>query len=130
MTNPVTPPVTTDENVVIRMFQWWNGAYRDGFTPEGFARFFTEDAPFVVDGGVRGIGPNEINAHFERIRANTKAVALVVPVDATLAGPDLAFVRYRATFAAEGREGAEECMGMARLQGGRIASFEVIGRVV
>ncbi|MDH7640030.1 nuclear transport factor 2 family protein [Sphingomonas oryzagri] len=118
------------ENVVTRMFDWWNQAYRDSaFSPEGFAQFFTDDAPFVVDGGVRGTGPVEIDAHFQRIRANTEAVELTTPVKATLADETTAFVRYAATFRSADKEGAEECMALARLRDGRIASFEVIGRL-
>ncbi len=118
------------ENVVTRMFDWWNQAYRDSaFSPEGFAQFFTEDAPFVVDGGVRGTGPVEIDAHFQRIRANTEAVELTTPVKATLADEATAFVRYAATFRSVDKEGAEECMALALLRDGRIASFEVIGHL-
>jgi ketosteroid isomerase-like protein len=119
------------ENVITRMFDWWNQAYRESaFSPDGFAQFFTDDAPFVVDGGVRGTGPVEINAHFQRIRANTDAVELTTPVKATLADDTMAFVRYAATFRSADTSGAEECMALARLRDGRIASFEVIGRVV
>lgn len=119
------------DNVITRFFAWWNQAYIDSaFTPAGFAQFFTDDAPFVVDGGLRGAGPEGICAHFQRIRANTEAVALVTPVQATLANETVGFVRYAATFRSADKEGAEECMALARLDGGRIASFEVIGRLV
>lgn len=121
----------SQNNIITRMFDWWNGAYRDDkFSPEGFAQFFTEDAPFIVDGGVRGTGPAEINAHFQRIRASTEAVELVTPVAATLASEELGFVRYRATFRNAEKAGVEECLAVARFSSGRIASFEVIGRMV
>lgn len=129
MTDPVS--ATAGENPITRMFAWWNQAYLDSaFSPEGFAQFFTEDAPFVVDGGLRGTGPEGINAHFQRIRANTEAVALVTPVQATLANDNLAFVRYAATARTRGKDGimGEECLAVAHLRGGRIASFEVISR--
>jgi hypothetical protein len=134
MSEPTPSPAgasADQDNVVVRMFEWWNRAYRDGcFTPSGFRRFFTEQAPFVVDGGVRGVGPDEISGHFERVLAATETVELVLPVEATLAAADLAFVRYRATAKVGGRDQAEECMAMARLRDNRITSFEVISRSI
>ena len=114
---------------ITRFFSWWNQAYREhDFTPAGFARFFTADAPFIVDGAVRGTGPEAICAHFQRIRAKTDAVTLETPVRATLADDRLAFARYATTF--EGAEGAgtEECLAVATISDGRLASFEVISR--
>ena len=117
------------DNVITRMFTWWNQAYLDhGFNPTGFAQFFTDDAPFVVDGGVRGTGPAEISAHFQRIRAGTEAVELVMPVQATLSDGETAFVRYQTTFRSADKVGAEECLAVAQLRNGKIAAFEVIGR--
>ncbi|MGF7151864.1 hypothetical protein FHS96_005532 [Sphingomonas zeicaulis] len=111
------------------MFDWWNRAFRkDGFTPEAFAQHFTDDADFIVDGGVRGTGPDGICTHFVRIRAKCEAVELVTPVIATLSDHEQGFVHYRCDFAADGTAGSEVCMAHARFRDGRIARFEVIGR--
>lgn len=117
------------DNPITRFFSWWNQAYREhDFTPAGFARFFTDGAPFIVDGAVRGTGPEAICAHFQRIRAKTDAVTLETPVQATLADDRLAFARYAATFEGVEGAGAEECLAVATISDGRLASFEVISR--
>ncbi|WP_288485919.1 hypothetical protein [uncultured Novosphingobium sp.] len=122
--------MTDTPNPITRMFNWWNGAYHgDGFTPEAFAEHFTADAPFIVDGGVRGTGPAEICEHFARIAAQTDAVELVTPVIATLADEAQGFVQYRCTFSSGDKHGSEVCLAHAKLQDGKIARFEVIGRV-
>ncbi len=116
------------DNPVTRMFLWWNKAYADhAFSPEGFARYFTEDAPFIVDGGMRGTGPAEINAHFQRIRANTDRVELHAV--ATLADEETCFIRYRTEFRAGDESGTEECVAFARLRDGRIAMIDIFQRV-
>jgi ketosteroid isomerase-like protein len=118
-----------DDNPVVRMFAWWNEAYRNrAFTPKGFAQFFTEDAPFIVNGGRRGAGPSEICAHFQVIRAATDRVELVLPVRDALASPSLAFVHYQVVAQSAGKMEGEDCVAVAQLRGGRISSFEVIGR--
>ncbi|MBT0670733.1 nuclear transport factor 2 family protein [Novosphingobium profundi] len=117
------------QNPITRMFDWWNGAFEgEGFTPEGFAGHFTHDADFIVDGGVRGTGPEGISAHFERIRAKCDHVALVTPVIATLSDAEQGFVQYRCTFTAGEKSGSEVCMARADFREGKIARFEVIGR--
>jgi ketosteroid isomerase-like protein len=116
-------------NPIVRMFAWWNEAYRDhAFTPEGFARFFTKDAPFMVNGGLRGAGPAEICAHFQAIRAATDRVELVLSVRESLASPSLAFVHYQVKAESAGKAEGEDCLAVAHLRDGLIASFEVIGR--
>ena len=118
---------TREENAITRMFAWWNKAYEDNaFTETGFAEFFTEDAPFVVNGNVRGTGPRQIAEHFQRIREKTDDVKLVTPVLATVADDTHGFVHYRSTFAAGDATGEEECLAVAELRDGKISSFKVI----
>jgi len=120
---------TQDDNPIIRMFAWWNQAYRDSaFTTEGFARFFTEDAPFIVNGASRGVGPAAICAHFQAIRMATERVELVLPAREALASPNLAFVHYQVRARSGGQDGGEDCLAVAHLREGRMSSFEVIGR--
>lgn len=118
------------DSPITRMFTWWNTAFTArAFTPEGFAGHFTDDAQFIVDGGVRGTGPAGIAAHFGRIRDKCEAVELVMPPIATLSDEAQGFVNYRCTFTADGQSGSEVCMAHARYRDGKIARFEVIGRV-
>ncbi|WP_179505055.1 MULTISPECIES: nuclear transport factor 2 family protein [unclassified Sphingomonas] len=120
--------MTSTQSPIARMFAWWNEAYhQDAFTPTGFAQHFTEDAPFLVDGGLRGTGPTEISAHFARIRQATDTVELQPPI-ALLSDETQGFVHYRCTFTADGLAGSEVCMAHARFRDGRIARFEVMGR--
>lgn len=121
--------MSTTQSPITRMFDWWNEAFRcHAFTPEAFADHFTQDAQFIVDGGVRGTGPKEICAHFARIRANTDAVELVTPPLATLSDEVQGFVQYRCTFTSGAKAGSEVCMAHAQFRDGMIARFEVIGR--
>lgn len=122
--------MTDSQSPITRMFDWWNEAYQaHAFTPEAFADHFTQDADFIVDGGVRGTGPEGISAHFARIRANTDAVELVTPPLATLSDEEQGFVQYRCTFTSGEKAGSEVCMAHARFRDGKIARFEVMGRV-
>lgn len=117
------------DSPITRMFAWWNEAFRThALTAEGFAGHYTDDAQFIVDGGVRGTGPEEIRAHFARIRERCEAVELVNPPIATLSDDAQGFVQYRCTFTAQGKAGSEVCMAHATYRDGKIARFEVIGR--
>lgn len=121
--------MTAPANPITRMFDWWNGAFRaNAFTPEAFAQHFTGDADFIVDGGLRGTGPESICAHFARIRSTCETVELVTPVIATLSDDAQGFVQYRCTFTVDGKPGSEVCMAYARFRDGKIARFEVMGR--
>ena len=114
------------DNPITRLFRWWNQAYADhAFTPEGFAEHFTADAPFIVDGGVRGVGPVEIDAHFQRIRAMSNEAELSVPPKAMLADDALGFVRYETKVRVGDQRGVEQCVALARFEGDKIASIEV-----
>jgi ketosteroid isomerase-like protein len=116
-------------NLILAMFEWWNNAYcTGGFTADGFAQFFTDDAPFVVGGALRGTGPEEICVHFQAIAEATDAVELKLPVKASLASLELGFVHYEVKAERDGQMDAEECLAVAHFREGRISSFEVIGR--
>ncbi|MEE4451032.1 nuclear transport factor 2 family protein [Novosphingobium resinovorum] len=117
------------DSPITRMFAWWNQAFvAHGFTTETFAEHFTDDADFIVDGGLRATGPEAIAAHFGRIRAKCDAVELVVPPVATLSDETQGFVQYRCTFSSEGKAGSEVCMAHAFYRNGKIARYEVISR--
>lgn len=117
------------ENVITIFFDWWNGAYREGsFSPEGFGRYFTSNALFVVDGTLRATGPEELNRHFQHIKKESDDVAIVTPVIATFTENALGFVRYRATFHDGVKFGAEECLAWVRLRGDLISEMEIFSR--
>ncbi|MCC5863018.1 MAG: hypothetical protein JJT93_14045, partial [Gammaproteobacteria bacterium] len=69
--------------VLEAMFEWWNEAYQDpeGFTPEAFARYYTEDAVMIINGNLRGVGPVALARHFRNIQAATEAVEIELPFD-------------------------------------------------
>lgn len=63
------------------MFTWWNQAMRTpgGFTEAGFSKYFTAEAPLVIDGVEVMRGPAGWARRFQGIQAATDAVEIVVP---------------------------------------------------
>jgi hypothetical protein len=117
------------ENPVIAMFAWWNAAYvADGFTAEGFGRFFAPELEFTVNGNLRGRNPAELAAAFRRIRAATKAVRLCLPVVETFRADDKVFVHYRVEASDDAGDSVEEAFAYARIADGLIARMIVISR--
>ncbi|MDH7640000.1 nuclear transport factor 2 family protein [Sphingomonas oryzagri] len=122
---------TPDEepDAVTRMFAWWNRAYADNaFTEAGFARFFTDDAVFLIDGIVRARGPAGLLAYFQRIRDHSDAVVLHAPEDSFVSG-DRVFVHYRTSVRAGGTAEEHDIMAAVRVAFGRIAFFKAIRRI-
>ena len=63
------------ENVLVDMFAWWNATIKvpGGFTEEGFARFFTEDAAIIVNNREVVRGVENMVPHFQSIQENTES---------------------------------------------------------
>ncbi|WP_349963264.1 nuclear transport factor 2 family protein [Rhizobium sp. ZPR3] len=119
----------TAENLITHFFDWWNDAYRENcFSTEGFARYFTPNATFIVDGNLRGTGPEEINRHFQRIKRESDDVEIVTPAITTLSDKAVGFVRYRATFRAGNLTGTEECLAWACMREDKISAIEIFSR--
>lgn len=111
-----------------RMFAWWNAAFKqaDGFTADGFRRFFTEDATLTLEGREVIHGIDQWVTHFHRIQASGAEVEIVVPFKTVFRQGDRIYsyhvIRSR-------RNGAASCSlaaGHAVMKGGKIASITLV----
>lgn len=116
------------QNPIVAMFEWWNDAMRDSvrLTPEGFARFYTEDARLIVNGNLRATGHAALATHYAAIADRCDEVAMVLPVEEGFATETRAFVHCRTHVVVEGRAAAEEAMAYAIIEDGRIALLRVV----
>lgn len=116
------------EHPIVAFFTWWNGAMRDPaeLTPEGFARFFTEDGRLIVNGNLRATGWEAMATHYAAIAARCEEVAMVLPVEEGFATKERAFVHCRTHVIADGKQAAEEAMAYAIVEDGRMALLRVV----
>jgi ketosteroid isomerase-like protein len=117
-------------NAIVQMFTWWNGAFRaaDGFTPEAFARFYTDDGALIVNGNLRGRGPAALAAHYKRLQEAFDIIQMELPVIDEFNCGNRAFVHCVTVATKGGSTHREEAMATATLQNGRIAVLQVLGR--
>lgn len=110
-------------NVLVDMFAWWNGAIKreDGFTKEGFARYFTDDAAIVVNNRLRVRGVEAMVEHFRRIQARTDAVEIVLPFEEGFREGDKIFTYHLIRAREDGKESLSHVMGYAVVEGGKLA---------
>src|SRR3954471_3319238 len=68
-------------DVVSRMFTWWNGAFKhsDGFNERAFARYYTPDATLTLNGETQVRGLAQWVEHFRKIQTSGREVEIVVP---------------------------------------------------
>lgn len=117
------------DNIIVCMFQWWNEAIRDpnGFTPEAFARFYTEDAQLIVNGNLRGTGLEALARHYRRVQEIAPTAQMVLPVEEEFTAPDRAFVHVFELVAEGDEETRRECMAYAVVEGGKMKLLRVVG---
>ena len=115
--------------VLEAMFEWWNEAYQDpeGFTPEAFARYYTEDAVMLINGNLRGVGPVALARHFRNIQAATEEVEIILPFDQGFSDGDRTFTSHLVRSRREGEERWERVVGYALITDGRIALINFVG---
>ncbi|MDA5193958.1 nuclear transport factor 2 family protein [Govanella unica] len=118
------------DTIITQMFRWWNEAYTDpnGFTPEAFSRFYTDDAELIVNGNSRGKGLQALSAHYQRIQAAVPLAQMVLPVDDDFATTDRAFVHcHEQAKRADGTEKLSECFAYAEVRDGKMSVLRVVG---
>lgn len=127
MPNPgPSNPVPSNEDILTAMFVWWNAAFAgDAMTPAGFARFFTDTAPFIVNGDLRGAGPDALWGFFGHQRPVVGAVILELPFLKTFSAGDCIFVDYDMHIGLGPAARTLNAKGYARIEGGRIAHYAV-----
>jgi len=117
------------DNVIVSMFHWWNEAIRnpDGFTPEAFARFYTEDAQLIVNGNLRATGHVALAAHYRRVQEIAPTAQMELPVAEEFTAPGRAFVHVFEHVAEGDGETRRECMAYAVVEEGRMKLLRVVG---
>ena len=116
------------ENVITRMFAWWNEAMLDPgrLSAGAFARFYTEDGQLVVNGTLRATGPAALADHYRAIAGKCDEVAMILPVEQAFACDDRAFVHCHTRTVIAGVESVEEAMAYAVVVEGRMALLRVV----
>jgi len=124
-TTPHIFSAPSKDDVVSRMFVWWNAAFKDpkGFTPEAFGRFFTDDAVMRINGTNRAKGLVDLAARFRTIQGKVEAVEIKVPFVEAFSSPDGSKIfTYHLEEAIEGGKPSHSMvMGYAEIRGGKIA---------
>lgn len=113
------------EDPVTRMFQWWNAAFKDpeGFTPEAFGRYFTEDAVMRINGTNRAQGLTDMAARFRMIQKRVESVEIKVPFVEAFSSPDGSkiFTYHLEESIEKGKVNHGMVMGYVEMQDGKIA---------
>jgi hypothetical protein len=120
------PPARPNVDILTDMFVWWNEAFAsDAMTPAGFARFFTDEAPFIVNGDLRGKGPDALFACFGRQRPEVGSAILILPFLETFSAGDRIFIEYDMHIGVGPAARIFNAKGYARIKGDRIALYTV-----
>lgn len=117
-----------DENPIVRMFTWWNAAYKskDGFSPEAFADFYTPAGQLVVNGMLRATGPDELAKHYGAIQDAIENVEMVLPLAEGFHCGNRAFAHVYERVTEAGAKVDREAMCYAVLEGEKIALLRVV----
>jgi len=111
------------ENVLVDMFAWWNATIKvpGGFTEEGFARFFTEDAAIIVNNKESVRGVKNMVPHFQRIQEETESVEIVLPFEEGFREGNKIFTHHLIRSSENGVDRLSHLMGYAVIEDGKIA---------
>lgn len=122
---PAPAPAARADDVLSRMFVWWNAAFKEpnGFTPEAFGRYFTEDAVMRINGTNRAKGLADLAQRFRKIQGSVDSVEIQVPFVEVFASADGSklFTYHLERSSKDGKPSRSMVMGYAELRGGRIA---------
>lgn len=115
------------------MFVWWNAAYLDeenGFTPEAFGQFYTEDAVMRINGRVTVRGLDNMAERFRGIQQRTEAVEIIVPFEEKFISRegDKIFTYHLARSRENGQEQDSfgQIMGYAEIRDGKISVIDFV----
>lgn len=112
-----------EDNVLVQMFAWWNGAIKDpdGFTEEAFRRYYTEDAAIVINGIERVRGITSLVEHFKAIQQRVEFVEIVLPFEEGFESGNRIFTYHKVRARADGADRLSHVMGYAVVEEGKIA---------
>lgn len=105
------------------MFTWWNQAMTTpgAFTEEAFSRYFTADAPLVINGVETMRGPAGWADRFQMIQGATDAVEIVIPFRYSFQQGDRIYTYHIIRSRAAGKVDCMLAAGHAELVGDRIS---------
>lgn len=133
----VAAPAQAQDDLLSRMFGWWNKAFVSGkpFERTGFAPYWADDAVLRIDGVAVASGLDAITAHFQRIQASGRQVEIVLPFAQAMAGQAASGAERIYTYhVIRSRRGKEvQCMlaaGHADIVGGRIKEVSLVRSAV
>jgi len=98
----------------------------DGFTEEGFAVYFTKDAPLIIDGAEVMNGPAGWAKRFQMIQKMTDAVEIVLPFRYSFQKNDRIYTYHIIRSRAQGKVSCMLAAGHADLADGKIASVTLV----
>lgn len=119
-----TPPL----DKLSEMFTWWNQAMKTpgGFTEQAFAKYFTQDAPLVIDGVEVMRSPAGWAQRFQAIQAATDAVEIVVPFRYSFQQGDRIYTYHIIRSRAAGKVDCMLAAGHADLEGNLIRRVTLV----
>ncbi len=127
---PATFSTPVADDMLSRMFLWWNKAFKDpnGFTPAAFSQYFTDDAVMRINGIDRAKGVDSLAEHFRVIQRRASAVEIKLPFVESFSSPDGSkiFTSHLIDAVEDGKPGHEIVMGYATLRGGKIALIDFV----
>jgi len=117
-----------NDNVLVQMFAWWNGAIKDpgGFTEKAFRRYYTEDATIVINGAERVSGIKNLVEHFKKIQKRVETVEIVLPFEEGFESGDRIFTYHKLRSRADGEDSLSHVMGYAVIENGKIALVDFL----
>jgi hypothetical protein len=123
------PQDVSTVNPIVQMFEWWNRAFTepDGFTPDGFRQHYTDTAELIVNGQLRGTGPEAIARHYRTLQASFDLIQMELPVIDSFECGNRAFVQCVTRATRNGEVVREEAMAAATLSSGRMSLLKVLG---
>jgi ketosteroid isomerase-like protein len=127
LANPVFAADSND-NVLVQMFVWWNGAIKDpnGFTEEAFRRYYTEDAAIIINSTERVRGIKNLVTHFKNIQQKVESVEIVLPFEEGFESGNRIFTYHTIRSRRDGVDGVSHIMGYAIVEDGKIALADFI----
>ncbi|TCM13980.1 hypothetical protein EDF56_1155 [Novosphingobium sp. PhB165] len=110
------------------MFTWWNQAMKTpgGFTEAAFARYFTADAPLIINGGEVMRSPAGWAKRFQMIQAATDAVEIVMPFRDSFEAGDRIYTYHIIRSRAGGKVSCMLAAGHADLKNGLISKVVLV----
>lgn len=84
------------ESVLVQMFTWFNGTFKkeEKFTEEGFARYFTDDIVFVLNGKKSPKGLKSLTERFNALKDNYHLIEIMLPMKEEFASGDKIFTYH------------------------------------